>query len=57
MGANVKSKQILKYDLDGYYTEANKRRFQCQWFCYGLSTYLGYKDNQLVFEIRFESLV
>lgn len=48
LGANVKSKQILKYDLDGYYTEEKtKGDFNTNGFVYGLSTYLGYKATSL----------
>lgn len=48
IGANVKSKQILKYDLDGYYTvEKTKGDFNTNGFVYGLSTYLGYKETSL----------
>jgi len=47
-GANVKSKQILKYDLDGYQTvEKTKGDFNVNDFIYGLSTYLGYKSTSL----------
>lgn len=48
LGANVKSKQILKYDLDGYHTEEKtKGDFNTNGFVYGLSTYLGYKATSL----------
>lgn len=48
LGANVKSKQILKYDLDGYYTEEKaKGDFNTNGFVYGLSTYAGYKAMSL----------
>jgi hypothetical protein len=48
LGANVKSKQILKYDIDGYYTvEKTKGDFNTNGFVYGLSTYLGYKSTSL----------
>ncbi|MBC7847297.1 MAG: hypothetical protein H7Y10_12475 [Flavobacterium sp.] len=48
LGANVKSKQILKYDLDGYYSvEKTKGDFNTNGFVYGLSTYAGYKAMSL----------
>lgn len=48
IGANVKSKQILKYDLDGYYTvEKTKGDFNANDLIYGVSTYLGYKETSL----------
>lgn len=47
-GANIKSKQIIKYDLDGYETvEKTKGDFNVNSFVYGLSTYLGYKSTSL----------
>ena len=45
---NIKSKQIIKYDLDGYETvEKTKGDFNVNSFVYGLSTYLGYKSTSL----------
>lgn len=47
-GANVKSKQTIKYDIDGYQTvEKTKGSFNTNDFVYGLSTYLGYKATSL----------
>jgi hypothetical protein len=48
LGANVKSKQVLKYDIEGYYTvEKTKGDFNTNGFVYGLSTYAGYKAMSL----------
>lgn len=47
-GANIKSKQTLKYDIDGYSTvEKTKGNFNTNSFVYGLSTYVGYKSTSL----------
>lgn len=47
-GVNVKSKQIIKYDLDGYKSrEVTKGNFNTNDFVYGLSTYIGYKETSL----------
>ena len=47
-GFNIKSKQILKYDIDGYKTrEVTKGSFNTNDFIYGLSTYVGYKSTSL----------
>ncbi len=43
IGANIKSKQILKFDKDGYETvEKTKGDFNANGFVYGVSTYFGY---------------
>jgi hypothetical protein len=47
-GANVKSKQKVKYDIDGYHTEEKtKGDFNTNGFIYGVSTYVGYKATSL----------
>lgn len=47
-GVNVKSKQIIKYDIDGYKTkEVTKGSFNVNDFVYGVSTYIGYKETSL----------
>ena len=47
-GVNVKSKQILKYNSDGYkLREVTKGSFNTNDFIYGLSTYVGYKATSL----------
>lgn len=47
-GVNVKSKQIIKYDVDGYKTkEVTKGSFNVNDFVYGVSTYIGYKETSL----------
>ncbi|POY41541.1 hypothetical protein C3L50_02600 [Flavobacterium alvei] len=56
-GANVKSKQILKYDLDGYHSEEKtKGDFNTNGFVYGLSTYLGYKATSLYLKYDLNTL-
>lgn len=48
LGANLKSKQIIKYDLDGYKTvDKTRGDFNTNDFIYGLSTYIGYKATSL----------
>ena len=48
IGTNLKSKQILKYDIDGYKSrEVTKGNFNTNNFIYGLSTYVGYKATSL----------
>ena len=48
LGANLKSKQITKYDLDGYKTlDRTRGDFNVNNFIYGLSTYIGYKATSL----------
>ncbi len=48
VGVNVKSKQILKYDIDGYKSrEITKGSFNTNDFIYGVSTYIGYKETSL----------
>lgn len=48
LGANIKSKQIIKYDLDGYKTvDKTRGSFNTNDFIYGLSTYVGYKATSL----------
>lgn len=47
-GINVKSKQIIKYDLDGYKTlDKTRGDFNTSNFIYGLSTYVGYRATSL----------
>ena len=47
-GFRVKSKQILKYNDDGYdYTVRQKNGFNANDFIYGVSTYLGYGETSL----------
>ncbi|OYU80466.1 MAG: hypothetical protein CFE23_09460 [Flavobacterium sp. BFFFF1] len=47
-GVNVKSKQIIKYDVDGYDTkEVTKGSFNTNDFIYGLSAYIGYGETSL----------
>ncbi|WP_207720186.1 hypothetical protein [Flavobacterium undicola] len=47
-GTNLKSKQIIKYDLDGYKTvDRTRGDFNATNFIYGLSTYVGYKATSL----------
>jgi hypothetical protein len=47
-GVNVKSKQILEYDINGYKTkEITKGRFNTNDFIYGVSTYIGYQQTSL----------
>lgn len=47
-GVNVKSKQIIKYDLDGYKSrEVTKGNFNVNDFVYGVSTYIGYKETSI----------
>lgn len=47
-GVNVKSKQIIKYDMDGYKTrEVTKGDFNTNDFVYGVSTYIGYGSTSL----------
>jgi hypothetical protein len=47
-GANLKSKQIIKYDLDGYkMVDRTRGDFNATNFIYGLSTYVGYKATSL----------
>lgn len=48
LGANLKSKQIIKHNLDGYQSvEKTKGDFNVNSFVYGLSTYIGYKATSL----------
>jgi len=57
LGANVKSKQILKYDIDGYYTaEKIKGDYNTNGFIYGLSTYIGYGSTSLYFKYDLNPL-
>lgn len=47
-GVNVKSKQIVKYEIDGYKTkEVTKGNFNVNDFVYGVSTYVGYKETSI----------
>lgn len=44
-GVNLKSKQVLKYDIEDYKTrQVTKGNFNVNDFVYGLSTYIGYGD-------------
>ncbi len=48
LGANVKSKQKIEYDLDGHHTyEKTKGDFNTNDFIYGVSSYIGYKSTSL----------
>lgn len=56
-GVNVKSKQILKYDLDGYKTkQKTKSDFNTNDFVYGVSTYIGYKTTSLYLKYDLNTL-
>lgn len=47
-GLNFKSKQIIKYDIDGYDSRnVTKGSFNVNDFVYGVSTYVGYKSTSL----------
>ena len=47
-GANLKSKQILDYEVDGNdVKERTKGSFNVNDFIYGVSTYIGYKDASI----------
>ncbi len=47
-GVNVKSKQIIKYDADGYKSkEITKGNFNVNDFIYGISTYVGHGETSL----------
>lgn len=47
-GVNLKTKQILKYDIEDYETrEVTKGNFNVNDFVYGVSTYVGYKTTSL----------
>jgi len=47
-GVNLKTKQIIKYDVDGYKSrDVTKGSFNTNDFIYGLSTYIGYKETSL----------
>lgn len=48
VGTNLKSKQHINYDIDGYNSrEITKGDFNVDNFIYGLSTYIGYKATSL----------
>lgn len=48
VGTNLKSKQHINYDIDGYKSrEITKGDFNVDNFIYGLSTYVGYKATSL----------
>lgn len=48
VGTNLKSKQYLESDIDGYETEAiTKGDFNTSNFIYGASAYVGYKETSL----------
>ncbi len=47
-GVNLKSKQILEFDINGYESRnVTKGSFNTNDFIYGLSTYVGYKSTSL----------
>lgn len=47
-GLNFKSKQIIKYDIDGYDSRnVTKGNFNVNDFVYGVSTYIGYESTSL----------
>jgi hypothetical protein len=47
-GVNVKSKQIIKYDIDDYDSkQITKGSFNTNDFIYGLSAYIGYGETSL----------
>lgn len=47
-GVNVKSKQILKYDVEDYKTrEITKGSFNTNEFIYGVSAYVGYEETSI----------
>ncbi len=48
IGTNLKTKQYIDYDTNGYETETiAKGDFNTSNFIYGLSTYIGYKETSL----------
>lgn len=48
VGTNLKSKQYINYDVDGYKSrQITKGDFNVDNFIYGLSTYVGYKATSL----------
>lgn len=52
-GVNLKSKQVLKYDIEDYKTrQVTKGNFNVNDFVYGLSTYIGYGD--LSFYLKYD---
>jgi hypothetical protein len=56
-GINLKSKQIIKYDLVDYKTkEVTKGDFNTSNFIYGLSTYIGYRTTSLYFKYDLNPL-
>ncbi|HEX8574772.1 MAG TPA: hypothetical protein VF677_00605 [Flavobacterium sp.] len=56
-GINLKSKQIIKYDLVDYKTkEVTKGDFNTSNFIYGLSTYIGYRATSLYFKYDLNPL-
>ena len=58
LGANIKSKQIIKYDIDGYdRVTKTKADFNTNDFVYGLSTYLGYKETSLYLKYDLKSII
>lgn len=47
-GLNVKSKQVLKYEVDGEKTrQITKGDFNVNDFVYGVSSYIGYKETSI----------
>lgn len=56
-GINLKSKQYLESDIDGYETEAITRGdFNTSNFIYGASAYIGYKETSLYVKYDLNSL-
>lgn len=56
-GVRVKSKQILKYDMDGHDVTVKERGgFNVNDFIYGVSTYIGYKETSLYLKYDLSSL-
>jgi hypothetical protein len=56
-GANIKSKQKINYDLNGYNSrEIKKGDFNTNDFIYGVSTYLGYKSTSLYLKYDLNTL-
>ncbi len=48
VGTNLKSKQTIRYDFDGYKTvDKTRGDFNTSNFIYGLSTYVGYRATSL----------
>ena len=57
IGTNLKSKQHINYDTDGFKSrEITKGEFNVDSFIYGLSTYIGYKSTSLYLKYDLNSL-